>query len=213
MRLLLAGISSVLLFALCATAFCEEAEKVSVCQLKNDPAAFNHKLVQVTTFVSHGFEDFTLQEPTCDSKFDVWVEYGGRTASGTMFCCGVTNARSRPDQMEVEKISIPLVEDENFRKLDKLLQVPGTDSMAHATFVGRFFSGQQISYPNGTRWGGYGHMGCCTLLVIQQVLLVDSHDRGDLDYAAFADTPDVDKLKCGYRELTPIQPYPDMLEA
>jgi hypothetical protein len=198
---------------LCAAALCEEPQEVSVCQLKNDPATFDHKLIQVTAFVSHGFEEFTLLEPTCDSDLDVWLEYGGKIASGTMYCCGVTDARTRPNQLEVEKISIPLVKDRKFRQFDALLQVPGTYSTARATLVGRFFSGQKISYPNGTRWGGYGHLGCCTLLVIQQVLSVDPHNRSDLDYAAFADAPDVDKLTCGYRTLTPIQPFRSMLEA
>jgi len=38
----------------------EQAEKLTACQLKNGPAAYNHKLVEVTGFVSHDFEDFTL---------------------------------------------------------------------------------------------------------------------------------------------------------
>lgn len=193
-------------------AFCEEPEKVSVCQLKTDPAGFNHKLIQVTAFVSHGFEDFTLQDPSCGSWPDIWLEYGGEAASGTMYCCGVTNARSRPKQLEIENVSVPLLEDENFRKLDSLLQVPHAYATAHGTVVGRFFSGREISYPNGKRWGGYGHMGCCGLFVIQQVLAVDPHDRNDLDYESYADQPDLDKLKCGsYQDLTELLPYREML--
>ena len=42
-----------------------ERSKVSVCELKRDPLAFNHKLVEVTGFISHGFEDFTLFDPEC----------------------------------------------------------------------------------------------------------------------------------------------------
>lgn len=198
------------------TIFCfsEEPEKISVCQLKADPANFNHKLVQVTSFVSHGFEDFSLQEPSSDATFDIWLEYGGKNVSGTVYCCGGSGERTRRKQMEVENISIPLVEDENFRTLDRLLQVPGAYAIAHATVVGRFFSGQEMSYPGGKRWGGYGHMGCCSLLVIQQVLGVDAHDRDDLDYESFVDQPDLEKLKCSsYRYLTPIRPYHDILRA
>ncbi|HZS08178.1 MAG TPA: hypothetical protein VFD58_25310 [Blastocatellia bacterium] len=88
----------------------EEPIKVTVCQLKNDPAAYNHKLVQVTGFISHGFEDFTLFDPGCSSWPAVWLEYGGVAASGTMYCCGITADRSRPKQLTVEKISIPLVD-------------------------------------------------------------------------------------------------------
>ena len=195
-------------------AFSEEPEKVSVCELKTDPAAFDHKLVQATSFLSHGFEDFTLLDPSCGSWPDIWLEYGGKAASGTMNCCGVTNARTRPNQVQVENVSIPLVEDENFHKLDSLLQVPGAYAIAHATVVGRFFSGKQISYPKAKHWGGYGHMGCCSLFVIQQVLAVDPHDRDDLDYESYVDQPDVDKLKCGgYQDLMAMLPYHDMLAA
>jgi hypothetical protein len=197
-----------------ALAYSEEPENVSVCRLKADPAAFNHKLVQVTSFVSHGFEDFSLQEPICNSTFDIWIEYGGKAVSGTVFCCGGSGERTRRKEMKVEDISIPLVEDENFRKLDRLLQVPPSYAIAHATIIGRFFSGKEISYPKGKRWGGYGHMGCCSLLVIQQVVAVDPHDRDDLDYESFVDQPDVDKLKCGgYQDLAEILPYQNMLAA
>jgi hypothetical protein len=85
--------------------------------------------------------------------------------------------------------------------------------MAHASLVGRFFAGKEISDPRGKRWGGYGHMGCCSLLVIQRVLSVDPHDRDDLDYESFVDMPDVDKIKCGYQDLMDILPYRDMLKA
>jgi hypothetical protein len=202
------------LVGLSILAISQEPEKVSVCQLKADPANFNHKLVQVTSFLSHGFEDFTLQDPSCGSWPDIWLEYGGKAASGTMYCCGVTNARTRPNQVQIENVSIPLVEDENFRRLDGLLQVPRAYAIAHATVVGRFFSGKEISYPKAKHWGGYGHMGCCSLFVIQQVLAVEPHDRDDLDYESYVDQPDVDKLKCGgYQDLTEIMPYHDMLAA
>ena len=53
-------------FCFAGAALCEEQpEVVTVCQLKSDPPAYNHKLVEVTGFVSHDFEDFTLFDPTC----------------------------------------------------------------------------------------------------------------------------------------------------
>ena len=213
-RALITSIVFFILVGSAAFAFSEEPERVSVCQLKADPGAFNHKLVQLTSFIAHGFEDFTLQDPNCGSWPDIWLEYGGKAASGTMYCCGASNARTRPKQMEIENVSITLVEDDNFHKLDGLLQVPGTYATAHGTVVGRFFSGKESSYPNGKHWGGYGHMGCCSLLVIQQVLAVDPHDRYDLDYESYVDQPDMDKLKCGgYQDLMEILPYHEMLTA
>jgi hypothetical protein len=195
----------------------EQPTSVTVCQLKNDPPAFNHKLVEVTAFVSHAFEDFTLFDPTCSSWPAVWLEYGGTAKSGTMYCCGVTADRHRLKEMKVEDIPIPLSDNEQFREFDKLIQPPFRSgrhgAIVHATLVGRFFSGRQIKYPKATFWGGYGHMGCCSLLAIQEIKSVDGQDRDDLDYGASADQPDIDKTGCGYRFLTPIQPTSDLIRA
>src|SRR6266567_2368876 len=82
--------------------------KVSLCQLKNDPAKYNHELVEVTGFVSHGFEDFALFDPACAEWPDIWLDYGGMKDSDTMYCCGVVPGQVRPEQVSVEGISIPL---------------------------------------------------------------------------------------------------------
>src|SRR5215470_625978 len=191
----------------------EEPIKIDVCKLKSDPAAYNHKLVQVTGFISHGFEDFTLFDPSCPPWLAVWLEYGGTAASGTIYCCGVTAARNRPKQLVVENIPISLVDDERFREFDKLIQ-RRPDSVVHATIIGRFFSGEQIQHPRGVSSVGYGHMGCCSLLAIQQVISVDAQDRDDLDYGASADQPNINKAGCGYSDLLPLEPYDgDLIKA
>lgn len=96
-------------FACCAVALCfstrthaQEPEKVTLCQLQSDPAAFNHHLVEMTAFASRGFEDFTLFDPTCSSSPAVWLEYGGTLDSGAMDCCGVPTDRRRPAELVVE---------------------------------------------------------------------------------------------------------------
>lgn len=190
----------------------EVAEKVTLCRLKSEPAAYNHKLVEVTGFISHGFEDFMLRDPQCPSWPGVWLEYGGTAASGTMYCCGVTANRTRPKPLVVEKITIPLIIDERFLEFDKLLQ-RRPDSIVHATILGRFFAGEPVKYPKGTYWGGYGHMGCCSLLAIQQVRSVDPQDRDDLDYRASADQPNIGKAGCGYKFLTPLESSGSLIEA
>lgn len=178
-------------------AYCQEIARVTICQLEKDPPAYNHKLVQVAGFVSHGFEDFSLFDPACPTWLNIWLKYGGTIASGTMYCCGLTDARIRPKELEVEKIPIPLVDDERFREFDRLLQrKPG--AVVHATIVGRFFAGRLVRLPKGAYWGGYGHMGCCSLLAIQQVLSVDPHDRKDLDYNFTPDQPMKGRLGCTY---------------
>jgi hypothetical protein len=215
----LVGTAGVMLCVLViyGTAYCQEQpEKVTVCQLKNSPPAYNHKLIEVTAFVSHDFEDFTVFDPTCPSWPDVWLEYGGTSKSGTMYCCGVTADRHRPKELEVENIPITLTVNDEFRRFDKLVQPPFRSerhgSVVHAIIVGRFFAGRQ-RFEKGNRWGGFGHMGCCTLLAIQEIKSVDPQDRDDLDYGASPDQPDTDKSGCGYRELTPLEPTVELIEA
>lgn len=170
--------------------------RVSVCEIAKDPAAYNQKLIEVTGFVSHGFEDSSLFDPSCSTRFGIWVEIGGRRATGTVYCCDVPAERTRPENLIVETISIPLTEDERFRLFDKLLQRE-PDSIVHATMVGRYFSGKKQKFPGGEYWVGYGHFGMSTLFVIQQVTSVDPHDRADMDYGASVDQPDTDFEGCG----------------
>ena len=191
-------------------AWCQEPLKVSACQLAHDRAKYNHELVEVTAFVSHGFEDSALFDPACPTRFDIWVEYGGTVKSGTMYCCGVTADRTRPKQLVVEDIPISLVEDVRFQDFDRLLHHT-SDSIVHATIVGRFFSGRLATDPKRGLRSGYGHMGCCSLLAIQEILSVDPQDRADLDYRASADQPGIQKVGCGYRYLLPIDPAHDLI--
>lgn len=210
------ALSWLLCFA--GAAVCQEAAlKVTVCQLKNDPPAYNHKLVEVTGFIKSDFENFTLYDPRCSSWPSVWIEYGGKSKSGTMYCCGVTPDRSRPKELVIENIPIPLTLDTRFREFDRLIRPPFRSgehgSTVHATLRGRFFAGRLIRSPKTTFWGGYGHMRCCSLLAIQAVESVSPQDRDDLDYGASADAPDVDKTGCGYRVLTPLAPEEDWIKA
>jgi len=189
--------------------------KVTVCQLKNDPPAYNHKLIEVSGFVSHAFEDFTLFDPICSSWPAVWLEYGGTSKSGTMYCCGVTADRHRPKELVIEDIPVTLLKNEQFEQFDKAIQPPFRSgrygAIVHATLVGRFFAGKQIEYFKGKPWGGYGHMGCCTLLAIQEVKSTNTQYQTDLDYGASFDQPDIAKVGCGYSDLLPLQPGAELL--
>ncbi len=113
----------------CVTAIgvCQETEvpaKVTVCQLKYDPPAYNHKLIEVAGFVSHAFEDFSLFEPGCSEWPAIWLEYGGTSKSGTMYCCGVTADRHRPKELIVKHIPIPFLANEEFEQFDRAIQPP-----------------------------------------------------------------------------------------
>lgn len=193
----------------------EEPERVTICQLNSDPAKYNQKLVKLTAFFSHGFEDSGVYDPECRSRFGVWYEYGGTNVTGTMYCCGVTAARTRPEQVSVEGISIPLLVDNTFQTFDSLLHSPPiADNIVRATVIGRYFSGEKGKAADGSVWwGGYGHLGCCSLFMIQQVVHVDSHDRKDLDYRASADQPEIEKDGCGYKYLMELDPVKSLIEA
>jgi hypothetical protein len=150
----------------------EDVATVSVCQLISDPARYNHKLIQVTGTVDHGFEGFFLSDTACSRSGDaVWLEYGGKKGSGTVFAGGPSSERKRSDSLELEGVSTSLIEDSKFERLDHLIQSKKNTS-ASATIIGRYFSGERIDYPAGSFWGGYGHLGGFTLLVIQQVAAV-----------------------------------------
>ena len=190
-------------FSAIALGACEEPINVTFCQLKNGPVAYNHRLIKVTGFVSHAFEDFTLFDPTCDESPKVWLEYGGTAKAGTMYCCGVTLSRSRPKRLVIDKIPIPLVVDKQFKRFDEAIQPPFHSgqhgAVIHATLIGRFFAGEEVPYPKGTFGIGYGHMGCCRLLAIEQVVSADTKYRPDLDYGFSIFPPRIKGLRCRYQ--------------
>lgn len=167
----------------------EQPRSVSFCQLAADPAAYDRQLLKITAFVTHGFEDFGLVEPGCPKSepyFGVWLMYGGKTKSNTIYCCpGEGDAGPRAHDLTVEDVPIPLLENatlEGFRQL--LAQAP--DTTVRATLAGRFFSGAKKKADGGASFRGFGHLGCCSLFVIQEVESFEPHTRHDLDYTAEA---------------------------
>jgi hypothetical protein len=214
------------LLASCATlSFClstlsraEEPLKVSVCELQTDPSSYNHKLVEVEGFVSHGFEDFSLFDPGCADSMGIWLEYGGTRKSNTVYCCGPTAGTSRKEELKIEGIPVPLVDDDQFKRFDREIKPAERygyyGALVRAALVGRFFAGRKETYPSGkTAWAGYGHMGCCSLLAIQEVRSVTAHDRGNLDYGASADRPDINRKGCSFRNMTKIYPWQEEIKA
>ena len=158
-------------------------EKVTVCQIKNDPAKYNHKLLEVEALISFSFENFTLDELNCDSEQGIWLEYGGVSSSGTIICCNVVAKRSRTEPLIVEKIPVPLVADAKFRELDNYLQ-KSSDTNVKATIRGRFFAGKKSkSASGGEGWYGYGHFGSFSLFAIEQVVSFEKNDNPLLDYS------------------------------
>jgi hypothetical protein len=190
----------------------EPPQKVTVCELLNHRKEWNHKLVQVTGFASHGFEDSGFTDPTCvGGDFGLWMEYGGKLRTGTMSTVSTWNRTSdRP--MAVEGIKVPLADDAMFHRFDDFLhQAPSR--VVHSTVLARFFAGTLQDTGSGKRWGGYGHLWCCSLLVIQRVVDVDDRLRPDLDYSNSPEQPDTYPHKDLWAASTPAQNLRDLHRA
>lgn len=136
--------------------------------------------------------------------------YGGNVQSDTSYCCpGEAASRTRPKPVTIEGVQIPLVEDVTFREFTGLLKREA-DTTVRLTAIGRFFSGAKQTVGGQTRWGGAGHLGCCSLFVIQRVESFEPHTRSDVDYAAEAGR--YEKEGCEYGQLKYLEqvsiPYP-----
>ena len=179
----LTGIALYCLALYPAEAHCEEIVKTTVCEVLANPPAFDHKLIELTGDAAEGMENFSLTNQDCridkDNWTSIWLEYGGRRRSGAKYCCGVTMERTRVSDLIVEGVRTSLVNDHNFRAFDARVYPSGS---VRARLIGRYFAGTRQdspARPGVHLWGGYGHFGMCTLLVIQRVVSVETHDKTD----------------------------------
>jgi hypothetical protein len=156
--------------------------KVSLCEVKAHPENFLHKLVEFTATASHGFEDSMVEDGRCSwpkGGPGVWMEYGGKRSTATMYCCGFTPKPDRDKTLVVDGISLDLVDDVTFRTFNKLLHPvrakPGPSSTVKATLRGRIFGRYEGigGTQQGLGWRGYGHMDCCMLFIVTQVVSVE----------------------------------------
>ena len=195
----------------------DEPVAVSVCQLKNDPVAYNHKLLEVTGFVTHAARNFTVYDPTCPSWPAIWLEYGGSINSGTVACCKTLSDRRRPQPLVIENIALPLTDNQLFQDFDKAIQPPfragQSGAVEHATLIGTFFAGQQMETATEHYWGGYGYMGCCSLMAIQEVKDADTQWRPDLDYGESNEKLNLPDPDCTLRMLLPDEQNAALIQA
>ena len=163
----------------------EEAPvRVDPCELQKDPLTYNHKLVSVRSRVTLAFEDFSIS-PTCSypgRRGGVWLELGGDAGPQTMYCCG-DHSWPKNEDIKIVGFAIPLKRDVNLEQFLRLLSAkrnrapdggPCYDCnyfRVWATLTGRFFAGGWDIAKEGQAFpqAGYGHLGCCSLLVIQEV--------------------------------------------
>ena len=195
-----------------------EPAKVSACQLKKDPAAFNHKLVEVTGFVTHAARNFTIYDPTCPTWPAIWLEYGGSINSGTVACCKSLADRQRRQPLRTEDLPLPLTDNQLFQDFDRAIQPPFPPDQAgaveHATIIGTFFAGRQMQDAAGQPyWGGFGYLGCCSLLAIQEIKDADTTRRNDLDYGESTEKLSLPDPDCTLRMLLPDEQTSTFLQA
>jgi hypothetical protein len=154
---------------------------VAFCDLLSNPQAFDGQWIQVRGRVSVAFEDFSLRESDCDRPLtrSIWLAYGGDQESPITYCCG-DHTRLPGKDISVHGRTVPLLRNaamEDFvakvaaRRKQRVNGEPCDSSICNfynvsATIVGLFFFA-----PNNPRnpQGGYGHLGCCHLLVIHRV--------------------------------------------
>ena len=167
----------------------EKLEDATLCALRKSPELWNHKFVRVTAYVTHGYEESSVVDPACGDYRDgseVWMEYGGQVGSGTMYF-GPNSPRHREKELVVEGQSLPLTEDAQFRKLDGFLQSSRGVVVVPATVQGHFFSGKPRKEGETTTFGGFGHFGCCSLFVIEEVVSVAERPLSATEEERFAE--------------------------
>lgn len=162
-----------------------EPVKLTLCQLLSDPGRYNQNMVEITGYVEHAFEDFSMPLEGCPSQegmgMGLWLEYGGTQKSQTKYCCVNDVGADRQKSLVVEGITCDLLVDATFDRFKNLLGQRSSTAVT-ATIVGRFFAGKRMSFGHrASFWGGYGHMGVFSMLVIERVVAVQpaAYTRAD----------------------------------
>jgi hypothetical protein len=174
-------VAPVLLFLACVSSCgAQPPIPVTPCDLVNSPAEYTGKVVAVRAHVNLAFEDFSLAQGGCEDAYPgVWLVYGGDEPTPT--ASTVNDLSRKPGSvLKVNGRPIPLVHDEALdmfrQRLGAIRISPIGDQPCYdchlyrvtATLTGVFFAA-----PKG-QLDGYGHLGCCHLLAIQQVSDIDA---------------------------------------
>jgi hypothetical protein len=154
------------------------------CELAESPKAFDGKLVRVRGTLSVHFEDFSLDIPNCDTRQGIWLAFGG-DVPGIVPSTANDMVRKPGSDIKVNGVSYGIKKDVNFWKLYALIAARHgnkPDYRVTARLTGMFF-GEELRNSKGDvlSLGGYGHLGCCALLVITQVSDVESAPPANLN--------------------------------
>ena len=163
----------------------------NVCALTLHPDKYHEGLVSVEGWITVGREEFMLHDDSCgDANGKIWLAFGG-DVQGT--ATGGTPRPATGNPCTFDGLELPLKRDRDFDLMQKLLQAAekaGKTKMLRATLTGKYFSGRPTKLASGeTIRAGYGRMGCCSLLVIEEVAKVSSELEEPVDFTPVAPDP------------------------
>jgi hypothetical protein len=171
----------------------ENPVEVSSCNLAKDPKNFDGKLIRVRAGLNVFFEDFTLEIMNCDSDQGIWLAFGG-DVPGIVASTVNDEFRRSGSVVRVNGVSYGIKKDDEFHKLYALIASRHGDKPDYrvtATLTGTFLAGREGKTAQGSvYYAGYGHLGCCALLVITQVSDVESDPPADLHLHGVVRGPD-----------------------
>ncbi len=154
---------------------------VSPCELAANAAKYHKRVVQVRGFISVAFENFTLATNDCGAgERWIWLSYAGDEPTPTMSTVN-DQARKSGSAPILDGKRLELRRDASLDLLKKRLTaerlgMPGGkgcyDRECYLYDVKATITGTFLAAPE-RKLGGYGHLGCCHLLIIQAVDDVD----------------------------------------
>ena len=156
-----------------------------LCDLLKDPKPYEGKRVQVHRKINLEFEDFTIYDMQCNHSPDIWLMFGGDVATPTMSMWGDTK-RTPGKNVTFSGVEYQLLKDASFDEFFEHVTAREHKKPAYrvtATLTGVFFAHNPKQDPllSGSR-PGFGHMGCCRLLIIEQISDVESKPLTGDDY-------------------------------
>jgi hypothetical protein len=158
--------------------------EVTGCDLAKNPKAFDGKVIRVRGTLNVHFEDFSLGIRNCDTHQGIWLAFGG-DVPGIVASTVNDSFRKAGSDIKVNGVAHGIKKDDNFRELYALIAARHGDKPDYsvtATLTGTFFAGQENRSAEGTvHFFGYGHLGCCSLLVITEVSDVESVPPANLN--------------------------------
>lgn len=176
------------------------AQAVSACDVRNDPATFDKKVVKARGTIELSFEDFSFISKGCKAATTIWLIFGGDVSTPTASTVNDNN-RAPGTDLQLRGVRYPITKDESLRRFLALLTTTTRAGKSvyevTATLTGTFLAGEKArSNADGrTYFRDYGHLGCCSLFIISKVENVESSPPADLNLSGIVVTRDGNPAK------------------